>query len=94
MAEVVKETIQLGINVEQFIYTDEDVPYGSLDFYKVLEKSNGTAPDVQVTEDDTYIMMYTSGTTGLIFTSFIGLRNKKWGKIIILVHCNVIYTYV
>lgn len=64
VAEVVKETIQIGINVEQFIYTDEDVPNGSLDFYKILEKSNGTAPDVQVTEDDTYIMMYTSGTTG------------------------------
>ncbi|MBS4191673.1 long-chain-fatty-acid--CoA ligase [Bacillus sp. FJAT-49705] len=63
-ANVVEETTNLGVNVSHCIYTDEYVPQYAMDFYKLLETGYSSKPDVTVTEDDIYIMMYTSGTTG------------------------------
>ncbi|MBU8879777.1 long-chain-fatty-acid--CoA ligase [Bacillus sp. FJAT-29790] len=64
VAGVIEETRKLGANVLHYIYTDETVPEEALDFYKLLEKGHQSEPNVHVTENDTYIMMYTSGTTG------------------------------
>ncbi|MBM7649665.1 fatty-acyl-CoA synthase [Bacillus ectoiniformans] len=62
--EIVRDAIQLGVNVDHYIFTDEGTPEGSLDFNELTNKGDTTEPEVLVTEDDIYIMMYTSGTTG------------------------------
>lgn len=61
---VVCEAKQLGVDVEHFIYVDEDVPDEMLSFYNVMARGSDVKPAVNVTENDLYIMMYTSGTTG------------------------------
>lgn len=63
VAETVRKTADLGVNVGHFVFVDEDVPSGSLDFYELINKSLDFHP-VEVSENDLYIMMYTSGTTG------------------------------
>ena len=63
VADTVRKTIDLGVNVDHFIFVDEQVPTGSLDFYELLNNIGGFEP-VEVSENDIYIMMFTSGTTG------------------------------
>ncbi len=50
-------------SVEKFIFTDDNAPDYALDFYPLLEGA-GELPDIEIKEDDLYIIMYTSGTTG------------------------------
>lgn len=64
VATIIEETRNLGVNVSHYIYIDDCVPNYALDFYKLLETGQIESPEIDVTENDTYIMMYTSGTTG------------------------------
>jgi fatty-acyl-CoA synthase len=64
VAGIVEETKGLGVNVDHYIFTDEQAPEFALDFYKLLDKGEPSPPSTHVTENDIYIMMYTSGTTG------------------------------
>jgi fatty-acyl-CoA synthase len=63
-ADVVAKVKELGTPVEHWVYVDEDLPEGSLDFYALLDAEERLAPEVEVSENDYSIMMYTSGTTG------------------------------
>lgn len=51
-------------SVETFIYTDSNIPDYALDFYTLLEEKEESLPPIDIKEDDLYIIMYTSGTTG------------------------------
>lgn len=46
------------------LYVDEDVPEFARSFYDFFAKFTSERPDVEVKQDDWYILMYTSGTTG------------------------------
>jgi fatty-acyl-CoA synthase len=59
--EKVKEELT---TVERFIFTDSNVPDYALNFYDLLEGTGESVPDIEITENDLYIIMYTSGTTG------------------------------
>ncbi|SDI51238.1 fatty acid--CoA ligase [Alteribacillus bidgolensis] len=48
----------------QFWYIDEDPPSYADSYYERLSKEEAVRPDVSLTEDDIYAIMYTSGTTG------------------------------
>jgi acyl-CoA synthetase (AMP-forming)/AMP-acid ligase II len=50
--------------VEEYVYIDEGVPDGDLDFYDLLASASPERPGVPVAEDDPYAFIYTSGTTG------------------------------
>ena len=50
--------------VSEYVYVDEDVPEGAHGFYDLLEGASAENPGVEVSEDDVYAFMYTSGTTG------------------------------
>lgn len=60
----VRKTKELGIGVKHFLYTDKDTPAFSKNFETAFESQTAEKPTIQVTEDDPYILMYTSGTTG------------------------------
>ncbi|WP_216831807.1 long-chain-fatty-acid--CoA ligase [Alkalihalobacterium elongatum] len=62
--ETVSKAKELGVNVDSFIYVDEDTPHFSMNFYRLLEEGETSRPTTTVDEEDIYIMMYTSGTTG------------------------------
>lgn len=64
LKETVHKTKELGVKVEYYIFVDEQVPDYACSFYELLEESEDRAPFVEVHENDLYIMMYTSGTTG------------------------------
>lgn len=63
-SDVVDRARELGNPVEHYIYVDEALPEGALDFYALLEAEEQVRPEVAVSENDYCIMMYTSGTTG------------------------------
>jgi fatty-acyl-CoA synthase len=63
-SEVVEQARRLGTSVQHFIYVDENPDANDLDFYKLLDNQQVIAPVVDVSENDDYILMYTSGTTG------------------------------
>lgn len=50
--------------VRHFLFVDDPVPDYALSFYEVLDSGSTAHPDAQVEENDPYIIMYTSGTTG------------------------------
>lgn len=66
--QVVRDTIQktkdLGTHVEHYIDVDEDSPDYAENFEELLNLSEDKRVTREVSEDDLYIMMYTSGTTG------------------------------
>ncbi|MDQ0338895.1 fatty-acyl-CoA synthase [Caldalkalibacillus uzonensis] len=62
--DCVEKVKHLGSNVKHFIYVDHDTPEDTLNFYNILDSSPTDRPQEYVSEDDPYIMMYTSGTTG------------------------------
>jgi len=61
---IVLKAVERGIQLDHYIYVDSDVPDYAVSFYELLASADKTKPEVEVTEDDLYIMMYTSGTTG------------------------------
>ncbi|MBN6186286.1 long-chain-fatty-acid--CoA ligase [Aneurinibacillus sp. BA2021] len=64
LADVVKQARELGTQVAHHVYVDEPVPGEDESFYKWVAQGENRNPSVAVREDDLYIMMYTSGTTG------------------------------
>ncbi len=64
VAEIINDVRELGVNVSHYVYIDDDRPDYSLDFHQLVERGQAVKPEVSVTENNTYIMMYTSGTTG------------------------------
>lgn len=66
--EEVRETVQkskeLGTNVQHYVFADEETPDYAEDFEQLLNLGSQEKPNVEVDENDMYIMMYTSGTTG------------------------------
>lgn len=50
--------------VSEYLYVDDDIPPYAKDFYGRLESASPADPGVDVSEDDVYAFMYTSGTTG------------------------------
>ena len=50
--------------VSEYLYVDDDIPPYAEDFYGRLEVASPADPGVDVSEDDVYAFMYTSGTTG------------------------------
>lgn len=62
--DVVTKTKNLGTTVEHYLFVDKDLPDYAEDFEELLNSSENVQPDIHVDEDDMYIMMYTSGTTG------------------------------
>jgi len=50
--------------VSEYVYVDEDVPEGAHGFYALLDGADPENPGVDVSEEDVYAFMYTSGTTG------------------------------
>lgn len=64
LEEVINEAIDHGVKVESFIHIDEKKQSGSLYFYDLLSENDIKRPEIKLTEDDHYILMYTSGTTG------------------------------
>lgn len=64
LTEQVQRAIERGLDTEYFIYVDEGAPEHSLSFYQLLQEQSGAFNRPVITENDPYIMMYTSGTTG------------------------------
>lgn len=64
VVDIVKKARELGLQVENYLYVDSDVPEYARSFYELISDAKSTKPEVEVSEDDLYIMMYTSGTTG------------------------------
>lgn len=62
--DVVTKTKNLGTTVEHYLFVDQDLPDYAEDFEELLNSGENVQPNVDVDEDDMYIMMYTSGTTG------------------------------
>lgn len=50
--------------LQLYLYVDETVPEFAQSFYDFFAEFPSERPDVEVKQDDWYIMMYTSGTTG------------------------------
>lgn len=61
---IVDDAKELGLNVLNYVYTDPNGSEQDLDFYQLMNDGDDVKPDVSVSENDRYIMMYTSGTTG------------------------------
>ncbi|MCL4516604.1 MAG: long-chain-fatty-acid--CoA ligase [Firmicutes bacterium] len=52
-------------NIKLFLYADDQhMPSYARGFYDFMETGGGERPEVDLTENDRYIIMYTSGTTG------------------------------
>lgn len=64
LGDIVDKTVNLGVEVEHYIHIDETKNSQAHYFYSILSKDESDAPQINVTEDDYYILMYTSGTTG------------------------------
>lgn len=64
VSEIIDDVRELGVNVSHYIYTDENLPDYALDFEQLVTRGDNIKPNISVTENDIYIMMYTSGTTG------------------------------
>lgn len=64
LEEIINEAASYGVEVELYIHVDEVKESGIHYFYKLLDENERSSPQVEVTEDDHYILMYTSGTTG------------------------------
>lgn len=62
--ETVKKTVNLGVKVQHYVYIDKNVPEFAEDFEELLNSEPVEKPNIEVNENDLYIMMYTSGTTG------------------------------
>jgi len=50
--------------VDEYLYVDDDAPDYARSFYDELESAPADRPATDVSEDDVYAFMYTSGTTG------------------------------
>lgn len=50
--------------VPHYLFVDDNPPEFSLSFYSLLNGSSSTRPEVEISQEDRYIIMYTSGTTG------------------------------
>lgn len=64
VADIVAEARELELQVEHYIFTDDHAPAHTYSFERLIERGNNELKAVSIHEDDTYIMMYTSGTTG------------------------------
>ncbi len=65
--EVLKEqvaSIQSQFPDTQFWYINEETPSYAKNYHEEVGKAQTTSPSVEVSESDTYAIMYTSGTTG------------------------------
>lgn len=62
--DVIQSTIDLGIHTKLFIHTDHAQHNNDYYFYDLLQHNQTENIDHGITENDIYIMMYTSGTTG------------------------------
>lgn len=62
--DVVTKTKNLGTAVEHYLFVDKDSPDYAEDFEEWVNSGENVQPDVDIDENDMYIMMYTSGTTG------------------------------
>lgn len=62
--EVIQETIELGIHVEHFVHADKRRYKDHHYFYQLMEGQSLENIQQPISEEDIYIMMYTSGTTG------------------------------
>jgi long-chain acyl-CoA synthetase len=47
-----------------FWYVDQDTPNYAINYYDRIQTASTNAPQIEVTENDLYAIMYTSGTTG------------------------------
>jgi len=70
-AEAVEGTRPDLETVEEYVYVPDPgeeqsggTPDGTQGFYDLLDSGDSTRPDVEVHEEDTYGLLYTSGTTG------------------------------
>lgn len=61
--DVISKLQRDALEVEHFIHIDKEV-HSDHYFYSLLNEQKPEQPAVEVTENDLYIMMYTSGTTG------------------------------
>ncbi|WLR50270.1 fatty acid--CoA ligase [Bacillus tianshenii] len=64
LASTVEKAMERGMNAEHFVDVDGGDEEHTHDFYALLNEQEDSYEFVEVTEDDRYIMMYTSGTTG------------------------------
>lgn len=64
----VKDTVlkanDMGTSIKHYVYVDEDVPECAKSFEQLLEQASDHFERPDLGENDYYIMMYTSGTTG------------------------------
>lgn len=64
VTDIVDSAIELGMDIAHYINVDSDGQGEVHSFYEMVEKGGNEQPTAEVTEDDIYILMYTSGTTG------------------------------
>lgn len=64
VSDIVNSAKKLGMHVEHYIDVDNEATDSAYSFYDLMEKGAVEQPSVEVTEEDMYILMYTSGTTG------------------------------
>lgn len=64
VSAVVHSAKGLGMNVAHYIDVDNKASETTYSFYDMVEQGVDEKPTVEVTEEDMYILMYTSGTTG------------------------------
>src|SRR5699024_3670342 len=64
LEETVQSAIRLGVTIDHFIHADRKNYKNDLYFYDLLNNDQIENLNLDITEDDIYIMMYTSGTTG------------------------------
>lgn len=62
--DTVKKAVDLGISVKHYLYVDGNTPDYAEHFGDFVYTQSTEKPPAHVEENDIYIMMYTSGTTG------------------------------
>jgi fatty-acyl-CoA synthase len=102
--EATRETLEAarsGLDVGDYVYVDDDrrTPPGYADgFYALLSETSPSSPDISVSPEDTYGIVYTSGTTGrpkgvvhtheqmtyfnLLYTGQLGLTEDDHGIVL------------
>jgi len=62
--DIIRKTMELGTEVEHYVYVDNELPEGAKSFHQLVETAFESFVRPTINENDYYIMMYTSGTTG------------------------------
>ncbi|MDF2681805.1 MAG: O-succinylbenzoate-CoA ligase [Brevibacillus sp.] len=75
------DTISHRVAVKQVIFVGEPLRSGEYRYEALMGNQADHEPDVEVTEDEVHLMMYTSGTTGRPKGAMLTHANTQWNAI-------------